>query len=92
MVKANNAIEFRAIVQELTGQNSDVTSPCNSTGTVVTEEAVTVNEDHGSPGDKLGIENNRDACMNMGTSLFTLEEDFLWREFVDNFQFPRVLV
>ncbi|CAK9187642.1 unnamed protein product [Ilex paraguariensis] len=30
MVKANNASEFRAIVQELTGQNSHIRSPGNA--------------------------------------------------------------
>ncbi|CAK9172425.1 unnamed protein product [Ilex paraguariensis] len=86
MVKANNASEFRAIVQELTGQNSDIRSPGNA-GTVATSEAIQV---HNHTTSKPVVENGVHEYLNTLPSL-KLIEDFFWGDASESFssiQFP----
>ncbi|MBA0699683.1 hypothetical protein Goshw_000177 [Gossypium schwendimanii] len=79
MVKASNAEEFRAIVQELTGQHSDMGEPVN---------VVTTNTKA-----KLDDRNLLDAYPDDMSSMELFDEGFVWRGVAENlfgFQSPFV--
>lgn len=100
LVQANNAFEFRAIVQEFTGKNSnsdrfpnqDYTNKMSST----TEEAsrIFINE---APEEDTNIFQNHEIMNTTTSTVMTstilpqFDEGYLWREVSDNFcgfQFP----
>ncbi|KAK9292594.1 hypothetical protein L1049_020568 [Liquidambar formosana] len=91
MVKACSASEFRAIVQELTGKNSD--STWSSPHATITQESSRV-LDHETPHAKTGHENVDDGFFYPISSLKFKDEGFFWSdEFFENlsgFQSPCV--
>lgn len=91
MVKASNAAEFRAIVQELTGQNSDIGEP-TATTTVPTTTIPEVQAD--SPA-KIDDEKSLFDTFEDDMSSLELDEALLWRGFPENlfgFQSPSIFV
>ncbi|XP_021282108.1 uncharacterized protein LOC110414990 [Herrania umbratica] len=95
MVKASNADEFRAIVQELTGRNSDVGEPSN-VPTTLPEEANQVHSPFhvDSPPAKVDDKSLLDTFQDDMSSL-EFDEGFLWRAVPENlfgFQSPFIFV
>lgn len=91
MVKANNASEFRAIVQELTGQNSDVrdgdSDDLNDLNMMLLTEELNVQgpTNDGYTPTRYVDSNDYDRFFNDIPSGFEVKEGFSWREFSDNF-------
>lgn len=84
MVRATNASEFRAIVQELTGKDSkivDTWDPCNyaeASQVLVNSETLRLTMDS---------ENADDIFFNCASSSSTLEKNdsFFWKDFSESF-------
>ncbi|KAK9292635.1 hypothetical protein L1049_020610 [Liquidambar formosana] len=93
-VKACSPFEFRTVVQELTGKNSDVRSPGDTGLATITDEASWV-LDHETPQEKLVNENVEDGFLNTIYSHEMDDEGFLWGEVLESlsgFQSPSVFV
>ncbi|GMI84483.1 hypothetical protein HRI_002117600 [Hibiscus trionum] len=90
MVKASNEAEFRAIVQQLTGQNSDIREPCT-----ITEEANQVPNFRADSVAKIDDPNSTEAFPYDMSSMELLDESFVWRGVAENlfgFQSPFIFV
>lgn len=82
MVKASNASEFRAIVQELTGQHSDFPSWDDSANVTASGEANKV-PTQGIPYTvRIDAENVKDELSDAFSS-FDFNDTFSWREVYD---------
>jgi hypothetical protein len=87
MVKATNATEFRAIVQELTGKDSKVEDPCDAI-----EEASQVPR-HGTP--RFDVESVDGAFCNNTSPFLQKEDGFVWGDVSERafeLQYPCVFV
>jgi hypothetical protein len=87
MVKATNATEFRAIVQELTGKDSKVEDPCDAN-----EEASQVPR-HGTP--RFDVESVDGAFCNNTSPFLQKEDGFVWGDVSERafeLQYPCVFV
>ncbi|KAL6989137.1 hypothetical protein U1Q18_014889 [Sarracenia purpurea var. burkii] len=89
MVWASNASEFRAIVQELTGRNSDL-GKIGQEGGVATSDGIAPVVDLGTQ-EKEGFRDGKSECSNMVALEF---DQFFWRELSKSsgFEIPWVLV
>lgn len=76
LVKARNASEFRAIVQELTGQHSEDRSDPHQSYTMITN--------HAEPQIKM-VEENVACEVSRTMPLLELNKDYLWENFSDSF-------
>ncbi|KAL9344473.1 hypothetical protein Peur_062148 [Populus x canadensis] len=87
MVKATNATEFRAIVQELTGKDSKVEDPCDAN-----EEASQVPR-HGTQ--RFDVESVDGAFSNNTSPFLQTEDGFVWGDVSERafeLQYPCVFV
>ena len=94
MVKASNAAEFRAIVQELTGQNSDIGEPSNVLTTIPEEENHVHFPFQVDSHAKIDDRNLFDTFPDDMSSL-EFDEGLLWRGVQENsfgFQSPSIFV
>ncbi|KAL4341674.1 hypothetical protein GQ457_08G005340 [Hibiscus cannabinus] len=93
MVKASNEAEFRAIVQQLTGQNSDIgdREPCT-----ITEEANQAGNFQADSFAKIDDPDLSEALPYDMSAMELLDESFVWRsgvaENLFGFQSPSIFV
>ncbi|KAH7865232.1 hypothetical protein Vadar_003933 [Vaccinium darrowii] len=101
MVQAKNASEFRAIVQELTGKNSDLGRTYHDGNAFGGDDDGQVIDDHGISTDHGFIRTHPKPpgftdheCSNMVQSSLEFNESSFWREVSKSlgFQFPFVRV
>ncbi|XP_039063993.1 uncharacterized protein LOC120208953 [Hibiscus syriacus] len=90
MVKACNEAEFRAVVQQLTGQNSDIREHRS-----ITEEANQVRDIPNFQADSLAKIDDTNTFPYDMSSLELFDESFVWRGVAENlvgFQSPSIFV
>ncbi|KAI8556231.1 hypothetical protein RHMOL_Rhmol05G0236300 [Rhododendron molle] len=97
MVQAENAFEFRAIVQELTGKNSDLGRTCGDGPAFGNEDGEVIDHGNISTHSKPAFTNgeySNDDCSNMVQTSLEFNESSFWKEVSKSsgFQFPCVLV
>ncbi|XP_002521951.2 uncharacterized protein LOC8268194 [Ricinus communis] len=96
LVRATNASEFRAIVQELTGKDSKVLDTWDPDPyTTSHEEAASQVPNYESPSSKIDSESVDDAFSSYTSSSLELDDGSFWRNISESFfefNSPRVFV